>query len=60
MIGRQVTFTLHIGERFGAVKLLSVVNLVSSSLCLYALVCNGIDHRSSVGLIVVRRDTPAL
>ena len=48
------------GERFGAVNLLSVVNLVSSSLCLCALVYNGIDHQSSVGLIVARRDTPVL
>ena len=52
--------TLNIGERFGAVSLLSVVNLVSSSLCLCALVYNGIDHRSSVGLIVARHDTPTL
>ena len=59
-IGRQITFTLHFGERFGAVNLFSIVNLVSSSLCLCELVCNGIDHKSSVGLIVARCDTPAL
>ena len=48
------------GERFGAVNLLSIVNLVSSSPCLCELVCNGIDCVSSVALIVTRRDTPAL
>ena len=41
-------------------NLLSVVNFVSLSLCLCVLVCNGIDHRSSIDLIVARRDTPAL
>ena len=61
-IGRQftITFALHTSERFGAVNLLSVVNFVSSSLYLCVLVCNGINHRSSIDLIVARRDTPAL
>ena len=39
---------------------LSVVNFVSSSLCLLVLVYNGIDYVSSVVLIVARRDTPTL
>ena len=60
MQGHLITFTLYIGERIGAVNLFSVVNLVSSSLCLYELVCNGIDCISSIALIVTRRDTPAL
>ena len=60
MQGHQITFTLHIGDRIGAVNLLSVVNLVSSSPCLCGLVCNGIDCILSVALIVTRRDTPAL
>ena len=55
-----VYITLHIGERFGAVNLLSVVSFVSSSLCLHVLICNGIDSESSVGLIVARRDVPTL
>ena len=58
--GHQITFTLHIGEHIGAVNLLSIVNLVSSSLCLCEVVCNGIDCVSSVALIVTRRDTSAL
>ena len=56
----MITFALHIGERFGAVNLLSVVSLVSSSPRLCVLVCNGIDCVSSVGLIVARRDMPTL
>ena len=48
--------TLHIGERFGAMNLLFVVNSVSSILRLCELVCSGIDYKSSVALIVARRD----
>ena len=55
-----IYITLHIGERFGAMNLLSVVNLVSSSPCLCELVCNGIDCVSSVALIVTRCDAPTL
>ena len=60
MHGHQFTFTLHIGERFGVVNLLSVVSFVSSSPCLCELVYNGIDCVSSVVLIVARHDTHAL
>ena len=41
-------------------NLLFVVNYVSSTLRLCELVCNGIDCKSSVALIVARRDTLVL